>query len=101
MIRIYKGQSHTDAYLVRDWLVRNGIESAHVRGENRMGVLGEIPVPDAWPAVYVVEADRERAIECLATFHAPTLVHPEWACSRCGESNGPVFGSCWQCGAER
>lgn len=100
MIRIYKGQGHTDAYLVRDWLERNGVR-AFVRGENRLGAIGEIPLPEAWPGVYVAKADQQRATECLRLFEGPALVHPEWACARCGEANGPAFGSCWSCGHDR
>lgn len=100
MIRIYQGQGHTDAYLVRDWLVRNGI-GAMVRGENRLGAMGEIPLPEAWPGVYVADDDRDRALASLKAFHAPALVHPEWSCPACGEENGPAFHSCWSCGVDR
>ena len=100
MIRIYQGMGPTDAWLVRDWLVRNGV-TATVRGQNLLGVLGEIPVSEAWPSVYVAPEDRERALTALREFHAPALVHPEWSCVRCGEANGPAFGSCWSCGTDR
>lgn len=99
MIRIYQGQGHTDAYLVRDWLVRNGIP-AQVRGENRLGAMGQIPLPEAWPGVYVAPEHRDGALAFLEAFNGPTLVHPEWSCA-CGEANGPAFGSCWSCGADR
>lgn len=100
MICIYQGSGPTDAYLVRDWLERNDIQ-AWVRGHNLLGALGQVPVREAWPSVWVREADREEAEAALKVFQGPTLVHPEWACGACGEINGASFGSCWSCGADR
>ncbi len=99
MIRIYQGVGPTDAYLVRDWLARNGIDAV-VRGQNLLGALGQVPVAEAWPSVYVGSTEAPRARAALAVFHGPALVHPEWKCPACGETNGPAFGSCWSCGAE-
>ena len=88
-----------DAYLVRDWLVRNDI-AVWMRGESLMSVRGDVPIGMAWPAVWVDKADEGRATDALKTFHGPVLVHPDWSC-RCGETNAPSFASCWSCGRDQ
>lgn len=99
MICVYQGIGLTDAYLVRDWLERNDIRA--VVREALLGALGQVPVCEAYPSVHVADADKERAEEALRVFRGPSLVHPEWTCPKCGEENGPAFGSCWRCGADR
>jgi hypothetical protein len=99
MICIYRSTGPTDAWLVRDWLERNGVR-ASVQGQVSSGLLGSLPMIEAWPTVWVDPADEPAAREALARFEGPQLVHPEWRCPRCGESNGPAFGACWQCGAD-
>jgi hypothetical protein len=95
--RVYQATGPTDAYLVRDWLERNGIR-VFVRGEGLMSLRGELPI--SWPSLWVEPADEGVANEALAAFHAPTLVHPDWKCDGCGEQNAPTFGSCWSCGRD-
>lgn len=98
-VRAYQGSGPTDAYLVRDWLQRNGV-SAEVRGESLMTLRGDIPITEAWPTVWVPPDLHARARELVTEFHGPTLVHPDWKCPRCGEENAPTFGSCWSCGTD-
>lgn len=99
MICVYKAHGPTDAHLVRHWLERNGIRAV-IRGD-LMGIRGEIPVGESWPAVWVDREDVARAEEAIRTFEGPRLVHPPWRCPRCGEVNEPNFGSCWSCQADR
>lgn len=99
MICVYKASGPTDAMLVSHWLERNGIR-ALVRGD-LLGLRGEIPIGDAWPTVWVDEADRELAEAAIREFEGPRLVHPRWVCAGCGEENEPNFGSCWSCDADR
>lgn len=99
LVCVYKGTSPTDATLVAHWLERNGVK-AHVRGD-LLGIRGEIPIAEAWPTVWVRQVDRDRASEAIRVFEGPTLIHPRWACRRCGEDNEPNFGSCWSCDADR
>jgi len=98
-VRVYRGTGPTDAYLVRDWLGRNGV-SAEVRGENLMSLRGDIPIMEAWPTVWVAPAQKSQARELIEEFNGPTLVHPAWNCPKCGEENAPNFGSCWSCGTD-
>lgn len=99
-VRVYQGTGPTDAYLVRDWLARNHVP-AQVRGESLMSIRGEVPVWEAWPSVWSPGELTERARELIEAFYGPTLVHPEWQCPRCSETNAPNFASCWSCGTDR
>jgi hypothetical protein len=99
-VRVYRGTGPTDAYLVRDWLGRNQVP-AQVRGEGLMSLRGDIPIWEAWPAVWVPTHLEAEARELVSQFDGPTLVHPAWRCGRCGEENAPNFASCWSCGADR
>lgn len=99
-VQVYQATGPTDAYLIRDWLHRNRLE-AQVRGESLMSLRGDVPVGEAWPTVWVPEPRATEARALIETFEGPVLVHPPWRCPACGEENGPNFGSCWSCGADR
>ena len=99
MICVYRGNDATEAYLVRDWLERNGVV-AWVRGGALLGALGQLPFREAWPSVWVHARDEANAKDAVRVYRGPALVHPPWRCQRCGEENGPAFASCWSCGAE-
>lgn len=96
---VYRGNSPTDAWLVLHWLQRNEIP-AWIRGDLQ-GAIGEIPVPESWPTIWVNAENRARADEALRLFRAPTLVRPAWNCPRCGEANEPNFDGCWSCDGDR
>lgn len=99
VVCVYKARDATDAALVKHWLERNGVQ-ALVRGD-LLGLRGEIPIGDAWPSVWVPDDQKDAADVAIREFEGPRLVHPRWACARCGEDNEPNFGSCWSCGADR
>lgn len=99
MICVYRGSNATDAYLVRDWLERNGMR-AWVKGQGILGPLAQLTLREGWPSVWVDPRDRTQAEEAVRVYRGPALVHPPWRCPGCGEENGPAFGSCWHCGAE-
>ena len=88
-----------DAYLVRHWLERNGIP-CHLRGD-LSSIRGEIPIPEAWPTVWVHADAEAQALDVLKLLDTPTLVHPKWTCDVCNEVNEPNFASCWSCSADR
>ena len=98
-VQVFRGSGPTDAYLLRDWLERNGVR-ATVRGESLMSLRGDVPIMEARPTVWVPPADRDRAEALITEFHGPSLVHPAWQCPKCGEENAPTFGSCWSCGTD-
>lgn len=99
MICIFHGEDPTGAYLVRDWLLDNGIP-CQVRGANLLGAIGQVPVREAYPSVWVHRTDRDRAKHAIQVLDGPKLVHPTWKCA-CGETIDPPFASCWSCGRDR
>jgi hypothetical protein len=65
MKRLYPASNPADAHMVRGFLEAQGIE-AIVQGEHLFGLRGEVPVPETYPSVWVIqESDFERAKELL------------------------------------
>lgn len=99
MTQVHQGRDPVEPYLLRDWLLRNGL-NVQLRGAALVGLAGGIPVPKSFPTLWVPESQRPQAEALIAQFAGPTLVHPEWECHRCGETNAPSFGACWSCQSE-
>ncbi|MDF2377489.1 MAG: DUF2007 domain-containing protein [Verrucomicrobiales bacterium] len=73
----------------------------HVKNETvaLMGV-SEIPIPDTFPALCVVNnEDFERAWELIREHRTrnEALVEFELRCEKCGEVSPGNFDSCWSC----
>ena len=98
--RVFSGPVLAVVTHLKHVLEMNGIE-AEVRGEYRAGAVGEIPLPDAWPELCVLNPDdRERAKGLVADALGPaTSELPEWRCPDCNETVEGQFGQCWNCGA--
>lgn len=106
MKRVYIAVNLPDAHLVKGILEGENIDAV-VQGEYLFNIRGEVPVtPETSPSVWVVdESDYERALEVLSELHVGegplAQAGAEWRCSQCGETNGPQFTQCWQCGKDR
>lgn len=71
-----------------------------IKNEFVMGVVGEIPVNESWPQIWVLEDQdetRARGI-CIALEKSMSHDKSDWYCHHCGEANGGNFDLCWQCG---
>ena len=89
-----------EAAHLKNVLVASGIP-AELKNDRLCGAVGEIPILEAWPQVWVEsEADIGRARACLKALERPPLATP-WTCGACGESLEGQFLACWRCGAER
>jgi len=85
---------------VSSLLRQQGI-SCHLRNENLVGALGELPPTECWPEVWIADdGDQERAQEIINAALAPLASQPGWHC-RCGEDLEGQFSHCWRCGADR
>lgn len=78
-------------------LEAEGIRS-EIRNQHLGGVMGEVPVFETWPQLWVGELDLDRASQLIRQAEAETPGEP-WSCAQCGEPNEGQFGACWKCGA--
>ncbi len=77
--------------------------ATHVRNKDLVGTLTEVPIPEFFPALCVVDpADRERALALLKERFESDAQRSdeEWHCA-CGEENPGNLDVCWSCGEER
>jgi hypothetical protein len=96
---VYRATGPADGFLVRDWLVRSGLEP-QLRGDLST-IRGEIPIGESWPSIWVGPQHRERAASLIQELNGPRLVREAWTCPACGAEGEPDFDSCWNCDADR
>jgi hypothetical protein len=99
MKRLRRAASLPDAHILRCLLERSGIE-AHVFNENAQSGVGQLPVADALPEVWVAqEHDYQRAKRILEEFERTPRDTGTHRCPACGEDNPGHFQMCWNCEA--
>lgn len=78
----------------------NDIE-CHLRNMSLTGGIGELPINECWPEVWVND-DRDEQLARTIIDSALENAEPgqDWRC-RCGEHIEGQFERCWACGAER
>jgi Putative prokaryotic signal transducing protein len=96
MKRVFRAASLIQVAHARNVLLTAGIES-ELRNQYLAGALGDLPMLETWPQLYVDDADEQAALRALARAEAAPGGAP-WTCERCGESLEPQFTSCWRCG---
>jgi hypothetical protein len=97
--KLYSAASLPDAHLIRNLLIQAGIE-AHVFNENAQGGVGQLPVMEACPQIWIAdERDLERARNVLHAFESMPAIRSSLRCEQCSEDNPSTFQLCWNCGA--
>jgi hypothetical protein len=81
----------------RNVLIMAGIES-EIRNQYLAGALGDLPMFETWPQLWVEDAMEPAALRALAVATAAPSGEP-WVCAQCGEQLEPQFMTCWRCGA--
>ena len=72
-----------------------------VRNEHLGSVVWEIPYPETWPELWVInDLDYDRAKQLIDAAIIEESPRSPWHCSKCGEENEGQFAACWSCGAE-
>jgi hypothetical protein len=95
--RVFSSYNAVLAHHTRNLLEAEGVET-EVRNEVLSSAMGELPPAECQAEVWVVnDADLARAMEVL---RRPPPAGPDWRCA-CGESSGPQFTHCWNCGVLR
>ena len=100
-LRVFSGQILAVVTQLKHVLDINGI-ACEVRGEYRGAGLGEIPVTEAWPELWVLDApDVENARRIVReALEAGESDQPAWECPSCHEIIEGQFGKCWSCGTK-
>ncbi len=83
----------------RNLLEAEGIP-CQIRNEHLISILGEMPFPETWPELWVInDLDYDRAMELINGGAASESPQASWRCKKCGETNEGQFAACWNCGA--
>jgi hypothetical protein len=99
MKRVYRASSLLQVAHARNVLITAGIQ-CELRNQYLAGALGDLPMMETWPQLYVDDADEPFALSALARAARETSGTP-WTCRACGEPSEPQFTQCWRCGGER
>jgi hypothetical protein len=97
MKRVFRAASLIQVAHARNVLLTAGIDS-ELRNQYLAGALGDLPMLETWPQLYVEDADEAIALRALARAAAVPTGTP-WTCEVCGELLEPQFTSCWRCGS--
>ena len=95
--RVYRAASLLQVAHARNVLITAGIE-CELRNQYLAGALGDLPMMETWPQLYVDDDDETLALRALARA-AAAPAGTMWTCSDCGEQLEPQFTQCWRCGA--
>jgi Putative prokaryotic signal transducing protein len=98
MKRVFRAATLLQVAHARNVLVSSGI-ACELRNQYLAGALGELPMIETWPQLFVDEADEQPALRALARA-AAAPAGEAWVCSGCDELLEPQFTACWRCGAE-
>jgi Putative prokaryotic signal transducing protein len=94
---VFRAGSLLQVAHARNVLTAAGIES-ELRNQYLAGALGDLPMLETWPQLWVEDTFESAALRALAKA-ATAPSGPSWTCAQCGEQLEPQFTSCWRCGA--
>jgi hypothetical protein len=99
MKRVFRAATLLQVAHARNVLLTAGIH-CELRNQYLAGALGELPMMETWPQLFVDDADEQYALSALARAAAAPSGSP-WICEECGEQLEAQFTSCWRCGHAR
>lgn len=89
------------AAILHEMLEKEGI-ACLLRNEALFAAMGEIPLPECFPELWVIDEEvYPRAKLLLQGWLTTEERQDPWGCTRCGERLEGQFGACWKCGEER
>lgn len=97
MKRVFRAATLLQVAHARNVLITAGIH-CELRNQYLAGALGDLPMMETWPQLYVEDADEGFALSVLARAEAAPAGN-SWVCTQCGERLEPQFTHCWRCGA--
>jgi hypothetical protein len=92
---VFRAASLLQVAHARNVLIIAGID-CDLRNQYSAGALGELPMLETWPQLWVDEACEAAALRALAAAAASAGV--PWTCRHCGEKLEAQFTNCWRCG---
>ncbi|MEM7540996.1 MAG: DUF2007 domain-containing protein [Pseudomonadota bacterium] len=99
MHKIYQTSDPILAGLLESVLKEAGIKCL-VKNSYLSGALGELPINECWPEVWIVDADDQTRAEAIVAEFAGRQNHgAQWRCPQCAEMIEGQFAMCWSCGA--
>ena len=85
---------------VHSLLEANNID-CHLKNMDLTGGIGELPLNECWPEVWVNnESDIRAAERLIETALSHEIKHEDWEC-QCGELIEGQFELCWSCGKQQ
>lgn len=99
MKKIYTALDLQESNLISEVLHQNNIN--HLIKNATLGpLIGEIPMSETFPTVWVDEVDIDSALELIRHLSDSRTSDADWVCS-CGEVLEHQFTMCWNCGRAR
>jgi hypothetical protein len=98
---LYTAESLHEAQLVLDRLDEAGIQ-AQVFNTHLIGALGELPMSQCWPKIWLVDRERfEDARGIVEDYESRKRTDADGVrtCHDCGEESPGNFELCWSCRA--
>jgi hypothetical protein len=96
MKRVFRAASLIQVAHARNVLLTAGIPS-ELRNQYLAGALGDLPMLETWPQLFVEDDYEAAALKALAAASS-VFPGPAWTCVQCGELLEPQFTQCWRCG---
>ena len=97
MKRVFSAASLLQVAHARNVLIMAGI-ATEMRNQYLAGALGDLPMLETWPQLWVEDDLETAALRALAVASAAPSGEA-WTCAQCGERLEPQFMTCWRCGA--
>jgi hypothetical protein len=97
MKRVLSGNSLPDTAHFKNLLEQSGI-ACIIRNRDLGGGIGDLPVFDAAPELWVLDVDDAPCATALLRDSLRPVAGSAWRCRACGEENEPLFAACWSCG---
>jgi hypothetical protein len=95
--QVFRAASLLQVAHARNLLIAAGIDS-ELRNQYLAGALGDLPMLETWPQLWVDDALEAAALSALKRAAAAPSGAP-WTCEQCGEQLEPQFTTCWRCGS--
>ncbi|MDN3638595.1 DUF2007 domain-containing protein [Simiduia curdlanivorans] len=100
MIKIFTANTLFELQLIRNQFDFAGLET-QVRNEFAGGAMGELPVWDCWPELWLLDESKLDKARAIVALFSPTsdAERPEIRCTICGNACPGNFQRCWHCQA--